>query len=195
MTGTAVNPLLRAAYLTRGRGKGQVTLGVPWLEAADQELLFAKDKRYATSGDQAAYVRGWLVKAGLEDESNNLDLLFYPARYHEPFGSIFPMGDLAALVPDDQADVAVLEEPEHLNFFRAEGVPWLKKFEYVVGIIHTNYEFYARGEKHGVVKKPIMKAACALTVRAHCHRVIKLSDALQTYAKEKEMVANVHGVR
>ena len=31
-------------------------------------------------------------------------------------------------VPDDQADVAVLEEPEHLNFFRAEGVPWLKKF-------------------------------------------------------------------
>lgn len=47
---------------------------------------------------QAAYVRGWLVKAGLEEESNNLDLLFYPARYHEPFGSIFPMGDLAALV-------------------------------------------------------------------------------------------------
>ena len=65
----------------------------------------------------------------------------------------------------------------------------------MVGIIHTNYLFYARGEKHGVVKKPIMKAACALTVRAHCHRVIKLSDSLQSYAKEKEMVANVHGVR
>lgn len=32
-------------------------------------------------------------------------------------------------VPDEEADVAVLEEPEHLNFFRAEGVPWLKKFE------------------------------------------------------------------
>ena len=32
-------------------------------------------------------------------------------------------------VPDEDADVAVLEEPEHLNFFRAEGVPWLKKFE------------------------------------------------------------------
>ena len=47
---------------------------------------------------QAAYVKGWLVKAGLEEESNKLDLLFYPARYHEPFGSIFPMGDLAALV-------------------------------------------------------------------------------------------------
>ncbi|CAN0438470.1 unnamed protein product, partial [Hapterophycus canaliculatus] len=98
-------------------------------------------------------------------------------------------------VPDDEADVAVLEEPEHLNFFRAEGVPWLKKFDYVVGIIHTNYSFYARGEKHGRVKKPIVKAACAFTVRAHCHRVIKLSDTLQEYAKEKEMVENVHGVR
>lgn len=32
-------------------------------------------------------------------------------------------------MPDEEADVAVLEEPEHLNFFRAEGVPWLKKFE------------------------------------------------------------------
>ena len=35
---------------------------------------------------------------------------------------------LCVQVPDDEADVAVLEEPEHLNFFRAEGVPWLNKF-------------------------------------------------------------------
>lgn len=39
-----------------------------------------------------------------------------------------PPGGAWDQVPDDQADVAVLEEPEHLNFFRAEGVPWLKKF-------------------------------------------------------------------
>eukprot|EP00903_Cladosiphon_okamuranus_P020106 g18463.t1 len=195
MTGTAVNPLLRAAYLTRGREKGKITLGVPWLEQEDQDKVYPSGKRYETKEDQSAYVREWLVKAGLGEESSNLDLLFYPARYHEQFGSIFPMGDLAAQVPDEEADVAVLEEPEHLNFFRAEGVPWLKKFEYVVGIIHTNYQFYARMESHGRVKKPIVRAACAFTVRAHCHRIIKLSDALQGYAKEKEMVENVHGVR
>lgn len=63
-----------------------------------------------------------------------------------------------------------------------------------MGIIHTNYQFYARTEKHGRVKKPIVRAACAFTVRAHCHRIIKLSDALQGYAREKEMVENVHGV-
>ncbi|CAM9884816.1 unnamed protein product [Ectocarpus sp. 4 AP-2014] len=195
MTGTAVNPLLRAAYLTRGRDKGKVTLGVPWLVDEDQEKVYPKGKRYAAREDQEAYVREWLVKAGLEEESKKLDILFYPARYHEQFGSIFPMGDLAAQAPDEEADVAVLEEPEHLNFFRAEGVPWLKKFNYVVGIIHTNYQFYARGEKHGLVKKPIVNAACAFTVRAHCHRIIKLSDTLQGYAREKEMVENVHGVR
>ncbi|CAN0016766.1 unnamed protein product [Ectocarpus sp. 12 AP-2014] len=195
MTGTAVNPLLRAAYLTRGREKGKVTLGVPWLLDEDQEKVYPTGKRYAAKEDQEAYVREWLVKAGLEEESKNLDILFYPGRYHEQFGSIFPMGDLAAQAPDEEADVAVLEEPEHLNFFRAEGVPWLNKFNYVVGIIHTNYQFYARGEKHGIVKKPIVKAACAFTVRAHCHRIIKLSDALQGYAWEKEMVENVHGVR
>jgi len=32
-------------------------------------------------------------------------------------------------------------------------------------------------------------------VRAYCHKVVKLSDALQTYAPEKEATTNVHGVR
>ena len=32
-------------------------------------------------------------------------------------------------------------------------------------------------------------------VRAYCHKVIKLSDVLQTFAPEKETTSNVHGVR
>ena len=37
-------------------------------------------------------------------------------RFHDEFHSIFPMGDITALIPDDEADVCVLEEPEHLNW-------------------------------------------------------------------------------
>ncbi len=38
MTGTAVNPLLRAAYLTRGRPEGKIFLVVPWIPIEDQNV-------------------------------------------------------------------------------------------------------------------------------------------------------------
>lgn len=42
-----------------------------------------------------------------------------------------------------QADVAILEEPDHLNWFHA-GRRWTHKFRLVLGIVHTNYEHYVR---------------------------------------------------
>lgn len=43
---------------------------------------------------------------------------FWKGSYQEAFGSIFPTEDICALIPSDEADVAILEEPEHLNWFR-----------------------------------------------------------------------------
>lgn len=120
---------------------------------------------------------------------------FYPARYHSGLCSIFAMGDICALIPDQEADVCVLEEPEHLNWYRAPGEGWTKKFHYVVGIVHTNYKEYASGHYSGLWTAPAIAVMSSAMVRAYCHKVIKLSDVLQTFAPEKEETSNVHGVR
>ena len=64
------------------------------------------------------YVKNWLtMDAQLPNAANNINITFFSARYHDEYHSIFPMGDVSALIPDDLADVCVLEEPEHLNWY------------------------------------------------------------------------------
>ncbi|CAN0084369.1 unnamed protein product [Ectocarpus sp. 13 AM-2016] len=109
------------------------------------------------------------------------------------------MGDITRLIPDDEADVCIMEEPEHLNWFRATGVNWSKKFTHVVGVIHTNYVHYTLADTNhwasGRVKAPFARAFNKIMARAYCDKVIKLSATLQKFAEEKETVTNVHGVR
>jgi len=61
--------------------------------------------------------------------------------------------------------------------------------------MHTNYKEYAAGHYSGLWTSPAIGVMSSAMVRAYCHKVIKLSDVLQTYAPEKENVSNVHGVR
>ena len=65
----------------------------------------------------------------------------------------------------------------------------------MVGIIHTNYKAYAASHYSGLVTGPLVGAMSSLMVRAYCDKVVKLSDVLQSYAPEKEVVSNVHGIR
>ena len=55
----------------------------------------------------------------VSEEEQNLKIIFYESKYYDSFGSIFPMEDICALIPEEEADVAILEEPEHLNWLRA----------------------------------------------------------------------------
>mmetsp|Transcript_21563 Transcript_21563/g.24518 ORF Transcript_21563/g.24518 Transcript_21563/m.24518 type:complete len:961 (+) Transcript_21563:237-3119(+) len=251
-TGTAVNPLLRAAYLCRitreinekyemeqleqqqeskevngtalnitatpaptstYQPKPRVTLVIPWLELEEDRLeLYGNQYNFSTPQEQETYIRKWLredANMPIEaDEKIGLQIIFYPSRYHSGLKSIFAMGDIASLISSEKddddnnsnisnnnTDVCVLEEPEHLNWYRAPGDGWTNKFEYVIGIIHTNYVEYASSHYSGLWTAPAIRLMSSAMVRAYCHVVIKLSDTLQTFAEEKERTSNIHGVR
>ena len=192
MTGTSVNPLLRAAYLERdGRDKSRkVTLLVPWLHPDDQAKVFpASAGTFASPELQERFIRAWVDdRVGF---ATDFAISFYPGRYAPEKCSILGVGDITRYVSDAEADVAVLEEPEHLNWYH-HGRRWTDKFRHVVGVCHTNYLDYARREEDGRRKATALGAINAWVCRSHCHKVIKLSGAVQTMPRESTEF--VHGV-
>lgn len=224
-TGTAVNPLLRAAHLHQRMNKihfnhtndenhhhnhnknhntnhhhHPVTLMIPWLELeTDRQELYGSSYNFTSPKDQELYIRQWLrEEASMPQEADpdtGIQIVFYNARFHPGLKSIFAMGDMLSLIPDEEADVVILEEPEHLNWYRAPGKGWTQKFRFVIGIIHTNYVEYVSGHYSGLWTAPATRIMSSAMIRAYCHVVIKLSDTLQTFAEEKERTVNVHGVR
>lgn len=60
-TGTAVNPLLRALYLTRGRNPHQVTLMIPWLgdDSKSQKKLYGQV--FANRKEQEKWIRQYCI--------------------------------------------------------------------------------------------------------------------------------------
>lgn len=199
MTGTAVNPLLRAAYLLDGRKEagGSVVLHLPWIEQdEDQEKVFGKGKGFETQADQEKFIRDWIRDtAKMPQAADNLVIKWYIAWLQESENSLYAMGDITALIPTKEADIVILEEPEHLNWYRAPGEQWINKFKHVVGIVHTNYFVYAQEQPAAFIRAPSMRLLTSWMCRAHSHRIIKLSGTLSEFAPEKEITENVHGVR
>ena len=121
MTGTAVNPALRAAYMV-GTGYEDVTLLLPWLEDdADQRTLF-NGRVFANKSEQESFVREWISKNAPDADASSLKLGWYPSRYATGLGSILNLDDITSHIPSDKNDIVILEEPEHLNWHDL-GVP------------------------------------------------------------------------
>jgi hypothetical protein len=134
-TGTAVNPLLRALSLLTYPIQRQndddddknnthhhvVTLMIPWLESTEaRKLLYGTQQTFANPAEQEAWIRNYCITRcnATPETTQRLQIQFWKGIYQESFGSIFPVEDICQQIPKDQADVCILEEPEHLNWFR-----------------------------------------------------------------------------
>ncbi|KAL0543630.1 hypothetical protein IC582_018730 [Cucumis melo] len=188
MTGTAVNPLFRAAYLAQS-AKQSVTLLVPWLSMSDQELVYPNHLTFSSPEEQETYIRKWLEeRVGFKPD---FKISFYPGKFSKERRSIIPAGDTSQFVPSKDADIAILEEPEHLNWYH-HGRRWTDKFNHVVGVVHTNYLEYIKREKNGALQAFLVKHINNWVIRAYCHKVLRLSAATQDLPKS--VICNVHGV-
>ncbi|KAL6495468.1 Digalactosyldiacylglycerol synthase 2, chloroplastic [Orobanche gracilis] len=188
LTGTAVNPLFRAAYLAEGDER-KVTLVIPWLKVTDQKHVYPNNITFISPAEQEKYVRQWLEeRTGLR---SSFTIRFYPGRFSLHKRSILALGDITEVILDEEADVAVLEEPEHLTWYH-HGKRWKIKFRLVIGIVHTNYLEYVRREKNGQLQAFFLKYVNSWVVNIYCHRVIRLSAATQELPRS--VICNVHGV-
>ena len=228
-TGTSINPLLRALFLIKrfdeDREKGilnvpsGVHLMIPWLvDAHDRRYLYSEENSFCDGVEgkrrQTEFIRDWSVRYAKMPRSlvyEKLKIWYYPAKYHSSLGSIFPLISICSLIPDEDADICILEEPEHLNWIPTSTLDedvvkrmspdkqrsskcWNEKFGLVVGIAHTNYSAYTKG--HGdILVSPALQALSSAVVRAYCDKVILLSSTLETFGHSCEIVKNIHGVR
>jgi digalactosyldiacylglycerol synthase len=125
-------------------------LVIPWLESADDRVaLYGPDWQDSTQAEQETYIRQWLaVSAGLPleaDPETGLQIQFYPARYHAGLSSIFAMGDFCErlIVPEydesssgsNRSAVCILEEPEHLNYYRKYSTVSSREINYCVLVV------------------------------------------------------------
>ncbi|KAM0939765.1 putative digalactosyldiacylglycerol synthase [Dioscorea sansibarensis] len=188
MTGTAVNPLFRAAYLANS-AQQNVTLVVPWLCKSDQELVYPNSLTFSSPQEQDAYIRNWVEeRVGFKAD---FKISFYPGKFAKERRSIIPAGDTTQFISPHEADIAILEEPEHLNWYH-HGVRWTDKFNHVIGVVHTNYLEYIKRERFGSFQAFLVKHINNLVTRAYCHKVLRLSSATQDLPKS--VICNVHGV-
>ncbi|URD82855.1 Digalactosyldiacylglycerol synthase [Musa troglodytarum] len=155
----------------------------------DQELVYPNNLSFSSPEAQEAYIRNWLEeRVGFKAD---FKISFYPGKFSKERRSIIPAGDTSQFIPSKEADIAILEEPEHLNWYH-HGKRWTDKFNHVVGIVHTNYLEYIKREKNGAIQAFLVKHINNMVTRAYCHKVLRLSAATQDLPKS--VICNVHGV-
>jgi digalactosyldiacylglycerol synthase len=189
-TGTSINPLWRAIYLARSGY--QVRLYLPWIKTESQRLFFPNQLIFKTQEEQRNYIFSWINNG---NHINQMDILFYQAEYISPLKSIYSKQKFKDIIKP--CDILILEEPEHLLTFQP-----LAFFNFnqkgnfkVIGIIHTNYEYYLSRMVVKFLSK--ISSVCLrifnnFIIKNNCEISIRLSAAVPKY--KNSVICNVNGV-
>ncbi|KAK1263323.1 hypothetical protein QJS04_geneDACA008605 [Acorus gramineus] len=173
------------AYFVKQSGPFFDQIGVK----RDQELVYPSKLTFSSPEEQEAYIRDWLEeRIGFKAD---FKISFYPGKFHKERRSIIPAGDTSQFISSKDADIAILEEPEHLNWYH-HGKRWTDKFNHVVGVVHTNYLEYIKREKNGAIQAFMVKHINNWVARAYCDKILRLSGATQDLPRS--VICNVHGV-
>mmetsp|Transcript_103157 Transcript_103157/g.290220 ORF Transcript_103157/g.290220 Transcript_103157/m.290220 type:complete len:488 (-) Transcript_103157:44-1507(-) len=194
LTGTAVNPLMRALHLAQNGFN--VHLVLPWLADAGQQRELFGNTSFADSKEQEGAVLRWIASQDLP-LPERLSFLWYDAAYISAAGGLYPRSLLEALPENHSVDIFIAEEPEHLSTFQT-GPCWKSRFPYIVGIVHTNYDYYM---EHGGLPMQARKTQHLFWETQLCSNVdllIRLSNFDALHSPLAGLVpleiANVNGV-
>ena len=189
-TGTAVNPTLRAAYLERLGFS--VCIAYPWIEQREEQRKLFGEYTFANMAEQETFIRQWIRDNALLEFKGMI--VFYNASYEESIGCILQKQNVNIIdsIPSHYKDIAILEEPEHLNWVNTDSM-WKEKFNYVIGIIHTNYVMYS-GNRDGWFRGQLTKLWGKFVCESHTDHILHLSKATLT-SELTGRICPVHGAR
>ncbi|GJV68163.1 hypothetical protein Tco_1483672 [Tanacetum coccineum] len=83
-------------------------------EERDQELVYPNNLTFNSPKEQEVYIRVWLKeKVGF---NTDFKISLYPGKFQKERRSILPDADTSQFISSKDVDIAILEEPGHLNW-------------------------------------------------------------------------------
>lgn len=169
----------------------RVCVVFPWLGPKDQQQLYGR--RFASKKEHESHILEW-TRQNVDVEFEFI-VYWYDAVYEPNIGCVIQKRttNISRAVPRQQRDIALLEEPEHLNWFERGNSCW-SDYAQVVGIVHTNYVYYATkrdGRIYGTITGLFTRMLCSAYTDINVH----LSPATSSHRSSCNIVCNVHGVR